>query len=65
MLTAVWHILTTGQPYQDLGGDYYTRRRPGAAIVKALNQLRAAGIELAWICRRAVLGRDGVVGAVG
>lgn len=48
MLTAIWHILTTGQPYHDLGGDYYNRRRPGAVIAKALNQLRAAGITITF-----------------
>ncbi len=48
MLTAIWHILTTGQPYHDLGGDYYTKRRPGAVIAKALNQLRAAGITITF-----------------
>lgn len=48
MLTAIWHVLTTGQPYHDLGGDYYTQRRPGTVIAKALNQLRAAGITLTF-----------------
>lgn len=48
ILTAVWHILTTGQPYRDLGADYYTRQRPGAVIAKALNQLRAAGINITF-----------------
>jgi len=48
ILTAVWNILTTGQPYQDLGGDYYAKRRPGAIIAKALNQLRTAGINVTF-----------------
>lgn len=48
MLTAVCHILATGQPYRDLGGDYYTRRRPGLVIAEALNQLRAAGINVTF-----------------
>ena len=48
ILTAVWQLLTTGQPYHDLGGDYYARRRPGAVIAKALNQLRAAGINVTF-----------------
>ena len=30
LLTAIWHMLTTGQPYRDLGGDYYLRRDPEA-----------------------------------
>jgi hypothetical protein len=26
MLTATWHILTTGEVYRDPGGDYFARR---------------------------------------
>lgn len=48
ILTSVWHILTTGQPYTELGGDYYAKRRPGAVIAKALNQLRTAGVHLTF-----------------
>jgi transposase len=48
LLTAVWHVLQSGQPYRDLGGDYYARRRPGALIAKALSQLRAAGIDVTF-----------------
>lgn len=39
---------STGQPYTELGGDYYAKRRPGAVISKALHQLRAAGITLTF-----------------
>jgi transposase len=28
MLCAAWHMLTTGELYNDLGGDYYARRNP-------------------------------------
>jgi len=48
ILTSVWHILTSGQPYTDLGGDYYAKRRPGAVIANALNQLRTAGVHLTF-----------------
>lgn len=48
ILTSVWHILTTGQPYTELGGDYYAKRRPGVVIAKALNQLRAVGVHLTF-----------------
>jgi transposase len=48
LLTAVWQVLQTGQPYRDLGGDYYARRRPGALIAKAISQLRAAGIDVTF-----------------
>jgi len=26
-----WHLLSTGEPYQDLGGDYFDKRRNSAA----------------------------------
>ena len=48
ILTAVWHILTSNQPYTELGGDYYARRRTGAIIGKALKQLRTAGINITF-----------------
>ena len=28
IIRAVWHMLTTGETYRDLGGDYFTRRDP-------------------------------------
>jgi transposase len=46
ILAAVWHILTNNQPYKELGGDYYIKRRPGKAIRKAVEQLRAAGYTI-------------------
>lgn len=48
ILTSVWHMLSTGQPYTELGGDYYAKRRPRAVISKALQQLRAAGITITF-----------------
>lgn len=29
VICAVWHVLSTGVTYRDLGGDYFTRRDPG------------------------------------
>lgn len=46
IITASWHILTTNQPYHDLGGDYHTKRRPGTAINSALERLRQAGLTI-------------------
>jgi len=40
--------MTTGQPYTELGGDYYAKRRPGAVISKALQQFRTAGITVTF-----------------
>jgi transposase len=48
MLTSIWTVLTTGQPYTDPGGDYYIKRRPGTTITKAITQLRAAGITITF-----------------
>jgi transposase len=48
ILTAIWHVLTTGEAYQDLGADYYTRRKPGTAIRNAVNQLKAAGLNVTF-----------------
>jgi len=28
MLIVIWHILTAGVAYADLGGDFYTRHNP-------------------------------------
>lgn len=41
MLIVIWHMLTTGEVYEDLGSDYYTRQRPERAKNRAVAQLRA------------------------
>jgi len=46
ILTAIWHMLTTGTYYQDLGGDYYSRYHPARATRRALRDLRAAGYQV-------------------
>ena len=46
ILVAIWNAMTTGQPYTDLGGDYYIQRRPGPTITKAIRQLQAAGVNI-------------------
>lgn len=44
MLVAIHHILTTGEPYHDLGGDFYTRRvDPKRQVRNNVAQLEAAG----------------------
>jgi len=43
MLTAIWHMLTNGVAYQDLGGDFYARRAPDKTKQRAVNQLRQLG----------------------
>jgi hypothetical protein len=31
ILIAIWHMLSTGETYRDLGGDYFARRDPNAS----------------------------------
>ena len=47
MLVIIWHMLTTGALYQDLGADYYTKLRPGRAKNRAVAQLEALGFTVA------------------
>jgi len=46
ILNAAWNMLTNGEAYEDLGGDYYTRRDPGKAKNQALHQLRNLGYDV-------------------
>ncbi len=44
ILVIAWHLLTTGEPYTDLGGDYFDKRRNSAARQRRLvAQLEAMG----------------------
>jgi transposase len=43
ILTAYWHMFSTGEIYHDLGGDYYQRRDPQRQIQRLLNQLQRLG----------------------
>ena len=43
MLVAAWHMLTTGQLYTDLGGDYYRRRDPVRTTKRLVAQLERLG----------------------
>lgn len=42
-LTAIWHMLSTGEPYHDLGGNYYARRNPEAILRNITRQANNAG----------------------
>lgn len=46
MLIAIWHMLTTGEVYQDPGPDYFTRHSPAKAAARALQQLRTLGYRV-------------------
>lgn len=47
MVTDAWHILTTGQPYQDPGGDYYDHRHnPHRQAQHLISRLEALGLTV-------------------
>lgn len=46
MLTAIWHMGTTGTLYDDPGGDYFTRLHPDRAKNRAIHQLEAMGYRI-------------------
>jgi len=41
MLTTIWHMLSTGEAYHDLGGDYYRRRDPERQTRRLVSPLQA------------------------
>jgi transposase len=46
MLIAIWHMMTNGVFYEDLGGDFYTRRNPDKTKQRALSQLKQMGYDV-------------------
>jgi transposase len=43
ILCAIWHMLSTGELYNDLGGDYHARRDPERQIKRLVSQLQRLG----------------------
>jgi hypothetical protein len=43
MICACWHMLSTGELYTDLGGDYYARRDPQRQTKRLIAQLERLG----------------------
>jgi len=43
MICAVWHMLSTGELYTDLGGDYFQRRNPERQTKRLVAQLQSLG----------------------
>ena len=43
ILCAIWHMLSTGELYRDLGGDYYARRDPQRQTRRLVAQLERLG----------------------
>jgi transposase len=46
MLTAAWHMLSTGELYLDPGADYFTQRAPARAKCRAISQLESLGFKV-------------------
>lgn len=46
ILTAVWHMLSNGGIYQDLGADYYARIQPQKAKSRGILQLENLGYQV-------------------
>jgi transposase len=46
ILTAIWHMLQTGEIYNDLGGDYFTRRDPERQTRRLVAQLERLGHQV-------------------
>ena len=42
-ICAIWHMLSTGEIYRDLGGDYFTRRGPERRTKRLIQQLEQLG----------------------
>jgi transposase len=43
IICACWHMLTTGETYRDLGGDYFRRRDPERQTRHLIAQLERLG----------------------
>jgi transposase len=43
IICAVWHMLSTGELYHDLGGDYFRKRDPERITKRLVTQLEALG----------------------
>jgi hypothetical protein len=43
MICAIWHMLSTGETYRDVGGDDYTNRDPERQTKRLVAQLERLG----------------------
>ncbi len=46
ILTAIYHILKDGVPHEDLGVDYFDKRKPEAKIKRLVGQIAKLGFEV-------------------
>ena len=43
LITIIWHMLTTGELYTDLGNDYFRKRDPERIAKRLIAQLESLG----------------------
>jgi transposase len=46
LLTAIFHIINDGVPHQDLGVDYFDKRKPEAKVKRLVSQIAKLGFEV-------------------
>jgi transposase len=46
ILVACWHILSKATPYEDLGDDWFIRRRPEAHARRLAKHIEALGFDV-------------------
>ncbi len=46
LITAIWHMLTTGTVFEDLGADHFKRTHESRTRRKAISQLHQLGYEV-------------------
>ncbi len=46
ILCAIWHVLTTGELYRDLGSDYFRKRDPERQTKRLIAQLERLGHQV-------------------
>jgi transposase len=46
ILVSIYHMLQRGEPYQDLGADYFTQRRKEVKVDYLLRQLEKLGVSI-------------------
>ena len=55
ILTAAWHMLQTGELYNDPGSDYFTRQNPDRITRRLVRQLEALGHTVTLEAREATV----------
>jgi transposase len=46
ILVIAYHLISRKVPYQDLGGDYFDKRRPEATVKRLIKRLESLGVQI-------------------